>query len=68
MSTCSLEDIADATDRHPFMFQLYVLRDRNFFEKLFERARHAGCDALQLTLDLTIIGRHHKDTENRLTA
>ena len=42
MSICSLEDIAEATDRHPFWFQLYVMRDRDFIERLIERARAAN--------------------------
>jgi L-lactate dehydrogenase (cytochrome) len=29
MSICSIEDLAAAT-RHPFWFQLYVMRDRDF--------------------------------------
>ena len=41
MSICSLEDIAEHTDRHPFWFQLYVMRDRQFIRNLVERARAA---------------------------
>jgi hypothetical protein len=26
MSICSIEDVAEGTDRHPFWFQLYVMR------------------------------------------
>ncbi len=68
MSICSLEDVAAATDRHPFMFQLYVLRDRDFIERLIERARAANCSALQITLDLQILGQRHKDIKNGLSA
>ena len=68
MSICSLEDVAAATDRHPFMFQLYVLRDRDFIERLIERARAANCSALQITLDLQILGQRHKDLKNGLSA
>jgi L-lactate dehydrogenase (cytochrome) len=68
MSICSLEDIAEATDRHPFWFQLYVMRDRDFIERLIERARAANVSALQLTLDLQILGQRHKDIVNGLTA
>src|SRR6187551_4069325 len=39
MSICSIEDVAKATDRHPFWFQLYVMRDRSFIEKLIDRAK-----------------------------
>ncbi|OUM01405.1 alpha-hydroxy acid oxidase [Variovorax sp. JS1663] len=68
MSICSLEDIAENTDRHPFWFQLYVMRDRDFIERLIERARAANVSALQLTLDLQILGQRHKDIKNGLTA
>jgi len=67
MSICSLEDIAENTARHPFWFQLYVMRDRDFMRSLIERARDANCSALMLTLDLQILGQRHKDIKNGLT-
>jgi L-lactate dehydrogenase (cytochrome) len=68
MSICSIEDVAKGTDGHPFWFQLYVMRDRDFIERLIERARAANCSALVLTLDLQIIGQRHKDLKNGLSA
>jgi L-lactate dehydrogenase (cytochrome) len=68
MSICSIEDIAEATNRHPFWFQLYVMRDRAFIESLIERAKAANCSALVLTLDLQILGQRHKDLKNGLSA
>jgi L-lactate dehydrogenase (cytochrome) len=68
MSICSIEDIAQATNRHPFWFQLYVMRDRGFIERLIDRAKAANCSALQLTLDLQILGQRHKDIKNGLSA
>ena len=68
MSICSIEDIATATNRHPFMFQVYVLRDRKFMERLIDRAKAANCSALQITLDLQILGQRHKDIKNGLSA
>jgi len=67
MSICSLEDIAKHAPS-PFWFQLYVLRDRGFVERLIERARAAGCSALMVTLDLQILGQRHKDIRNGLSA
>ena len=67
MSICSIEDVAAAT-RHPFWFQLYVMRDRDFIERLIDRAKAAGCDALVLTLDLQVLGQRHKDLKNGLSA
>jgi L-lactate dehydrogenase (cytochrome) len=68
MSICSIEDVAKATDNHPFWFQLYVMRDRGFIERLIDRAKAANCSALVLTLDLQILGQRHKDLKNGLSA
>ena len=68
MSICSIEDVAQGTDGHPFWFQLYVMRDRDFIERLIDRAKAAGCSALVLTLDLQILGQRHKDLKNGLSA
>ncbi len=67
MSICSIEDIAAHT-RAPFWFQLYVLRDREFIERLIDRAKAARCSALVLTLDLQVLGQRHKDLRNGLSA
>ena len=67
MSICSIEDIAAHTQQ-PFWFQLYVMRDRDFIERLIDRAKAAKCDALVLTLDLQILGQRHKDLKNGLSA
>ena len=68
MSICSIEDVAQGTDNHPFWFQLYVMRDRDFIERLIDRAKAAKCSALVLTLDLQILGQRHKDLKNGLSA
>lgn len=68
MSICSIEDVAAGTDRHPFWFQLYVMKDRAFIESLIDRAKAANCSALVLTLDLQILGQRHKDLKNGLSA
>src|SRR5437773_5973094 len=67
MSICSIEDIAAHT-KSPFWFQLYVMRDRDFVERLIDRAKAANCGALMLTLDLQILGQRHKDLKNGLSA
>jgi L-lactate dehydrogenase (cytochrome) len=66
MSVCSLEDVAAFTQR-PFWFQLYVMRDHAFIERLIDRAKAAGCSALVLTLDLTVMGQRHRDIKNGLS-
>ncbi|MGZ5660331.1 MAG: alpha-hydroxy acid oxidase [Usitatibacter sp.] len=66
MSICSIEEVAANTTK-PFWFQLYVMRDRAFIERLIERARAANCSALMLTLDLQILAQRHKDLINGLS-
>jgi L-lactate dehydrogenase (cytochrome) len=67
MSICSMEDVAAATTA-PFMYQLYMMRDREAMANMIERARKVKCSALVLTLDLQVIGQRHKDLKNGLTA
>ena len=67
MSICSIEDVAAATTR-PFWFQLYVMKDRDFINRLIDRAKAASCSALVVTLDLQILGQRHKDLRNGLSA
>ena len=67
MSICSIEDVA-ANTTAPFMYQLYMMRDREAMSDMIERARKAKCSALVLTLDLQVIGQRHKDLKNGLTA
>ena len=67
MSICSIEDVAENSNA-PFWFQLYVMKDREFIDRLIDRAKSAGCAALMLTLDLQIMGQRHKDVKNGLTA
>ena len=67
MSICSIEDVVEHTSR-PFWFQLYVMKDKPFVEKLINRAKAARCSALVITLDLQILGQRHKDLKNGLSS
>ena len=67
MSICSIEDVDERTTK-PFWFQLYVMKDRGFIERLIERAKAAKVSALVLTLDLQILGQRNKDLKNGLSA
>ncbi len=67
MSICSIEDVAQHAGEG-FWFQLYVMKDRAFIERLIDRAKAAKCAALVLTLDLQILGQRHKDLKNGLSA
>ncbi|WP_180128219.1 alpha-hydroxy acid oxidase [Rhodoferax sp. BLA1] len=68
MSICSIEDVAKETGGHPFWFQLYVMKDRDYIERLIDRVKAAHCSALMITLDLQILGQRHKDIKNGLSA
>ena len=67
MSICSIEDVAKHAGEG-FWFQLYVMKDKGFIERLIDRAKAANCGALVLTLDLQILGQRHKDLKNGLSA
>ena len=49
MSICSIEDVAKHAGEG-FWFQLYVMKDRAFIERLIDRAKAANCKALVLHL------------------
>ncbi|MDP3971419.1 MAG: L-lactate dehydrogenase, partial [Candidatus Nanopelagicales bacterium] len=65
VSICGIDEVAQAVDR-PFWFQLYVIRDRGFAEKLMRRAWSAGAPVLVLTVDLAVVGARYRDTRNGL--
>ena len=52
----------------PFWFQVYTLKDNDFMQRLFDRARAAGCSAIVITVDLQVLGQRHKDLKNGLSA
>lgn len=65
VSICSIEEVAEATTVPPW-FQLYVMRDRAYAEKLMGRAEAAGSPVLMLTIDLAVVGARHRDTRNAM--
>ena len=67
MSICSIEDVADHTTK-PFWMQVYTLKDDDFMQRLFDRARDAKCSAAMITVDLQLLGQRHKDLKNGLSA
>jgi (S)-mandelate dehydrogenase len=66
-ATASIERVAEEAGGR-LWFQLYVLRDREFREKLVERARVAGYEALLVTVDLPVGGKRERDTRNDFVA
>ena len=47
MSICSIEDVAEHTTK-PFWFQVYTLKDDDFMQRLFDRAKAAKCSAAMI--------------------
>jgi L-lactate dehydrogenase (cytochrome) len=67
MSICSIEDVAENTTK-PFWMQVYTLKDDDFMQRLFDRAKAARCSAAMITVDLQVLGQRHKDIKNGLSA
>ncbi|MEC3860998.1 alpha-hydroxy acid oxidase [Mesobacterium sp. TK19101] len=67
MSICSIEDVAENTSK-PFWMQVYTLKDDDFMQRLFDRAKDAKCSAAVITVDLQIMGQRHRDLKNGLSA
>jgi L-lactate dehydrogenase (cytochrome) len=67
MSICSIEDVAEHTTR-PYWLQVYTLKDTDFMQRLFDRARAAKCSTAVITVDLQVLGQRHKDLKNGLSA
>jgi len=65
-STCSIADIAHEI-AEPFMFQLYIFRDRGVSEALLDQCKTAKCSALVVTMDANVMGTRHRDARNGLT-
>ncbi|MCE0506891.1 MULTISPECIES: alpha-hydroxy acid oxidase [unclassified Roseivivax] len=67
MSICSIEDVAANTSK-PFWMQVYTLKDDDFMQRLFDRAKAANCSAAIITVDLQLLGQRHRDIKNGLSA
>ena len=65
LSMCSIEEVSRATSDPPW-FQLYVMRDRGYAEKLMSRARAVGSPVLILTVDLAVVGARHRERRNAM--
>ncbi|MEJ7749183.1 MAG: alpha-hydroxy acid oxidase, partial [Candidatus Limnocylindrales bacterium] len=61
MSTCSMEEVAEAAPGHTRWFQLYTQADPGRTRSLVERAAAAGYGAIVLTVDLPLLGYRQRD-------
>lgn len=65
LASCSIEDVAAAVDT-PFLFQLYMMKDRAITAALLQRAEQAKCPGLVVNVDTAVQGRRNRDLDNGL--
>ncbi len=66
LASCSIEDVAQATDA-PFLFQLYLMKDRAVNADLLRRVERTKCAGLVVNVDTAVQGRRNRDLDNGLT-
>ncbi len=66
LSNCSIEEVAAATGA-PFIFQLYMFKDRAVNTALLQRAEQAGCSTVIVTVDAAVHPRRNRDLDNGMT-
>ena len=64
-ATSTIEAVAEANGNGRRWFQLYILYDRAFTDKLVARAWAAGYEALVVTVDLPVGGKRERDSYTR---
>jgi L-lactate dehydrogenase (cytochrome) len=67
VGTTTIEEVAAAAPKARRWFQVYVLYDRDAVADLVSRAQAAGCEALMLTVDVSVAGSRLRDVHNQLT-
>jgi len=65
LALCSVAELRAGLAR-PFWFQLYLLRDRDFGDRMVDEAEAAGCQVLVLTVDLPTPGPRARDFHSGL--
>ncbi|HUT51105.1 MAG TPA: alpha-hydroxy acid oxidase [Alphaproteobacteria bacterium] len=65
LASCSIEEVAAAVET-PFLFQLYMMKDRAINAALLQRAEQAKCPGLVVNVDTAVQGRRNRDLDNGL--
>ena len=65
VSACSIDEVAKGASK-AFWFQLYMIRDRAFMQKMLAQAQQAQCSALVFTLDMPVPGSRYRDVRSGL--
>ncbi|HXT70146.1 MAG TPA: alpha-hydroxy acid oxidase [Vicinamibacterales bacterium] len=63
LSGCRVDDVAKAT-RGPLWYQLYLVGGHEVARAAIDRAKHAGCTALMVTIDTPVAGLRERDVRN----
>jgi (S)-mandelate dehydrogenase len=63
ISTSRIEDVV-AQGEGCVWFQIYNMRDRDFWKRLVHRAAAAGCETLVITTDVPVFGNREWDMRN----
>lgn len=66
VSICSIEEVRAAREK-PFWFQLYMIKNRDYMEKLLQRAKDSGARVLVFTVDLPTPGARYRDVRSGLS-
>lgn len=66
LATCSIEEVS-AEAGGPFLFQLFMMKDRAVNASLLERAAAAKCPGLVVNVDTAVQGRRNRDLDNGVT-
>ena len=62
-SAFAIEQVAEEVGGR-LWFQLYAVRNREFRDRLVERAKDAGYEAILVTVDLAVSGKRERDPRN----
>jgi (S)-mandelate dehydrogenase len=63
-ATTSIEQIARHAQGGRHWFQAYILKNKDFFYKLIDRAYAADYEGLMITVDLPVGGKRERDNKN----
>ena len=67
VSSCSLEEVAEAAPDHTKWFQLYWSTNEEIAYSMAARAEHAGFEAIVLTVDTVMLGWREEDVRNQFS-
>jgi len=63
VSTCSIEEVAEASDGSDF-FQIYAWQDQQMIGDFIERCKRSGYKGLMLAVDMPELGKRERDLRN----